>query len=87
MEFVFFLSINIVRVYKFAILARVLLSWIHVKPGNRVVAFIHQLTEPVLGFFRRILPRFGMLDLSPLIAFIVLDFAQLALIKMLSDLS
>jgi YggT family protein len=86
MNFVFVLLLNVVRVYKYAILARVLVSWIQVNPHNRVVIFLYQLTEPVLRFFRRLLPRFGMIDLSPLIAFIALDFIQLGLIRLMMDL-
>jgi len=86
MEFILTLGINIVSIYKFAILARVLISWIRVNRSNRIVIFIYQSTEPVLRVFRRILPKFGMIDLSPLIAFIALDFLQLFLVGLLRDL-
>lgn len=79
MEFLITLAVNIVRVYKFAILARVLISWIQVNPHNRLVVMIYQITEPVLKIFRSILPNMGMLDLSPLLAFFALDFLQQAL--------
>ena len=54
------------------ILARVLLSWFD--PGGRsaIAAFVIQTTEPLLAPIRRLLPRTGMFDLSPLILLIVL---------------
>jgi len=86
MEFALFFAINVVRIYKFAILARVLISWIKVDRSNKLVIFIYQSTEPVLGHVRRILPNLGMIDLSPLIAFFALDFLQMALMGVMADL-
>ena len=85
MEFIFLLTINILRIFKWAIIARVLMSWIRPDPSNKLVILLNQSTEPVLGFFRGILPRTGMFDLSPLVAFIVLDFAQLGLVKLMAN--
>ncbi len=54
------------------ILARVLLSWIDPQGRSRFAAFIIQTTEPILAPVRRLLPRTGMFDLSPLIVILVL---------------
>jgi YggT family protein len=67
-------------VYLILIFARILLSWIPRMPYNRalnaVVGFIHEVTDPYLNIFRRILPPVGgggfALDLSPIIATFVL---------------
>ncbi len=67
-------------VYLIILFARILLSWIPRLPYNpvlrSVVDFIHQVTDPYLNVFRRILPPVGgggfALDLSPIIAIIVL---------------
>lgn len=58
----------------FLILAAVILSW--VGPGARhpVVPLVHQLTEPMLRPFRRVIPPLGGLDLSPLFALIAIQF-------------
>lgn len=86
MDFVLVLLINVIRIYKWAIIARVLISWVQ-GPGrpSGPTLFLHQATEPMLRIFRGILPRTGMIDLSPLIAFIALDFAQLGLVGLLAD--
>ena len=54
------------------ILARVLLSWIDPTGRNRFSAFIIQTSEPILAPVRRLLPRTGMFDFSPLIVLLVL---------------
>lgn len=63
----------VVTVFWLAILGRVLLSWFpNVSPRNPLVVVIYQITEPILGPLRRVLPRIGMIDLSPMVAIILL---------------
>ncbi|MFP5352343.1 MAG: YggT family protein [Actinomycetota bacterium] len=67
--------------YFVVLLARIILSWAtmawspppSLAPAVRV---IYDLTEPVLGLFRRYIPPIGGLDLSPLIVFIILRVLQ-----------
>ena len=71
-------------VYTILIFARILLSWIPRIPYNQilsaVIGFIQEVTDPYLRLFRRIIPPIGgggfALDLSPIIAIIVLIIAQ-----------
>jgi len=60
----------------YLILIRVILSWIRPNPGNKFVNMVNNLTEPILEPFRKVSSRFnmGMIDLSPLIAIIVIQF-------------
>jgi YggT family protein len=45
-----------------------------------VAAFLHDITEPILAPIRQMMPRLGMLDLSPLVAIILIQLvAQLAI--------
>ena len=68
----------VISAYYFVLLARIILSWAtmawspppSVAPAVRV---IYDLTEPVLGLFRRYIPPLGGLDLSPLFVFIILQ--------------
>lgn len=85
MDFVFVLLINVVRIYKFAIIARILMSWIQPNPRSGAAVFLYQATEPVLKIFRRFIPPIGMIDLSPLIAFFALDFAQIGLMSLMAE--
>ncbi|ANS84371.1 YggT family protein [Vibrio scophthalmi] len=57
------------------LLLRAILSW--VSQGRSPVEYVfHQLTEPMLAPIRRILPEMGGFDLSVLVLFIVLQFAN-----------
>ena len=66
-------AMRIIQIYNILIIARVLASWIVRNPYNRVYHFLITITEPVLGLIRRILPPLMGLDLSPIIAFFLLD--------------
>jgi len=56
------------------IFIRVLLSWFNTK--NRLSDFILDLTEPVLWPIKKILPKGGMLDFSPIVAILLLQGLQ-----------
>ncbi len=64
------------EVYSFILLARVLTSWVQVDPYNPIIRILHQLTEPLLAPIRRLLPQTGMMDFSPIVAFVVITIAE-----------
>lgn len=72
-------------VYWFILLIRVILSWVQAFGGRTppaldpLVRVVYDLTEPVLGFFRRYIPPLGMFDLSVLVVFIVLGIFSRAI--------
>jgi YggT family protein len=53
---------------------RVIFSWISPYPTNPVYRFTYQVTEPVLGPVRRVLPPMSGVDLSPLVVTLVVYF-------------
>jgi YggT family protein len=66
-----------------AILARIILSFLVPMSGPRpnsvlasVYAVANQITEPILGPIRRIMPSFGGLDFSPMVAILLLAFIR-----------
>ena len=71
-------AINFVRFLLIAlevlILARVLLSWLDPAGRSRFAPFLIAVTEPILAPVRRLLPRTGAFDLSPLIVLLLLGF-------------
>ncbi|MEE8443382.1 MAG: YggT family protein [Dehalococcoidia bacterium] len=67
-----------------AIFARVILSWFPTGRGNPIVQFIFAITEPILAPIRRVVPRFGMLDLTPMIALILVALIQAVLLRALA---
>ncbi len=70
--FNFFFRARICSVYNFFILARVLAFWVLREPFNPIYYFLYSITEPMLGRIRRVLPMMG-LDLSPIIAYFILN--------------
>jgi YggT family protein len=58
--------------FTFAIIIRIVLSWLAPGTYNPTTALITNLTEPILRPFRRMLPAFGGFDLSPIFAIILL---------------
>jgi YggT family protein len=69
-----FISVFI-YIYTLLILAYIVTSWIRLPYSpwlNRVQRFLYDVCEPYLRIFRRILPTFGPLDLSPVVAVVVL---------------
>ncbi len=71
------------ELYSLALLARVLFEWIRVPYSSRVMRFLWDVTEPLLAPIRRVVPVFGGLDFSPLIAFFLLNFAERLVFMML----
>jgi YggT family protein len=66
-----------------AILVRVLLSWVDPQGGNRITQVLHEMTEPILGPIRSIMPNIGMFDFSPIIAILLLNVLRSALMSAL----
>ena len=64
--------------YSLLIFVRVIFSWVTVSYSNRLMRFLVNATEPLLGPLRRSLPLLGGFDLSPIIAFVVVWMLQAA---------
>lgn len=63
-------------VYLIMLMIRILGSWIPELMNTRFMLFIAFYTDPYLNFFRRIIPPLGMIDFSPIIAFLCLGFIE-----------
>jgi len=78
-----------IYVYLLAIFAFILTSWIRLPYSpwlNRIQRFLYDVCDPYLRLFRRILPSLGPLDLSPVLAVIVLVAIQQVLDALLGRL-
>ena len=71
------LASGLLTVYKYILLASVIISWVNADPYNPIVNFIYRATEPVLRRVRRYLPNTGSLDLSPLVVFALIYLVQI----------
>lgn len=73
-------------IFYWLILIRALLSWVNPDPSNPIVQALEKTTDPVLAPIRRILPHMAI-DISPIIAFLVIIFLKHFLVQTLYDLS
>ena len=71
------LASGLLTVYKYILLASVIISWVNADPYNPIVNFIYRATEPALRRVRRYLPNTGMIDLSPLVLFALIYLVQI----------
>lgn len=69
--------IIITDVLSLAIFLRALVSFLPIQtPNNSIIVLIYQVSEPVLSLIRPIIPRTGMIDITPMVAIIVLQVIQ-----------
>ncbi len=69
------------EIYSFALIVYILLSWV---PGARESTFgdfLARICEPYLEPFRRFIPPLGVIDISPIVAILVLRFAKSGLVR------
>ena len=68
-----------IQVYIYIIIIRIILSLVRVNPYQTGWRFIYEITEPILGFFRRYIPPLGVFDFSPVAAILFLEIIQMLL--------
>lgn len=66
---------RIAQLYSYMMLAWVLLSWAPDLRNSKVGLILGKLVDPYLAIFRRVIPTFGGIDFSPIVAFIVYRIA------------
>lgn len=70
---------GLLTIYILLISARVVFSWGRVSYGNRIMRFLVDTTEPLLGPLRRALPPLGWIDISPIVAILIVWFLRSAI--------
>lgn len=69
----------LVKIYFYALLATIILSWISPGGSNPAAYLLHQMTEPVMAPVRSLLPPMGGLDFSPIVVFILINIVEITL--------
>jgi len=75
------------KVFFFAMIISVILSWVAPSSQSPAAELVYQISEPVLAPFRKILPNLGGLDISPLLAILVIQLLQSYVIPPLAVMS
>ena len=84
---IFYLVLQILKLYSYVVLANVVISWLVafnvLNTQNRFVYSIlelsYKLTEPALNRIRRFLPNLGSLDISPIILLLLIWFIEMCM--------
>ena len=84
---IFYLTLQILKLYSYVVIANVIISWLIafnvLNTQNRFVYSIleltHRLTDPLLYRIRRFLPNLGSLDISPIILLLLIWFIEISL--------
>ena len=71
----------VLRVVEYAILARVVISWLPIQRNNRLIILLYQITEPILAPIRSAIEKSSMgktmmIDFSPIIAFLLISLLR-----------
>ena len=75
------------KIFFFALIISVILSWVAPGSHNPGAELVNQICEPALAPFRRIVPNLGGLDISPILAFLVLKLIDMLVINNLAAMT
>ncbi len=75
------------KIFFFALIISVILSWVAPGSQNPGAELVNQICEPALAPFRRLLPNLGGLDISPILAFMVLKLLDMLVINNLATMT
>ena len=74
-------------IYTWILVIRVLITWVSPDPFNPIVQFLIKATDPVLEPLRKVIPPIGPLDISPVVAMLVLQALQHFVVRTLGDIA
>jgi YggT family protein len=77
----------LINIFIFAVFARAILSWINPGSYDTASAVLHSLTEPMLDTCRKFVPDMGGIDISPLIALMLLQLAKMVILPPLHEIA
>ena len=75
-----FILYGFLSIYSLLVIIRVIFSWAMLSYSNRIMRFLIDVTEPLLGPLRRVVPLLGRIDISPIVALLILWLFQAAII-------
>jgi YggT family protein len=73
-----YLLYGLLALYSLMIFIRIIFSWVMISYSNRLMRFVVNVTEPLMGPLRRMVPPLGRFDISPIVAFIIIWLFQAA---------
>lgn len=77
---------TVLFLYMWLIIIRALISWVNPDPWNPIVQFLMRATDPVLIVIRRRVGMLGGIDVSPIVAILLIMFLQYAVVQTIRDI-
>jgi YggT family protein len=78
------LILDLLHIYSLLIIIRAVMSWVRVDPRNTFVQILNTLTDPILVPIQRVIPPMGgSIDISPLVAIVILQLLGNVLVQIL----
>lgn len=74
----------LLKIYFFALIIMIILSWVAPQSGHPGALLVFQITEPIMAPVRRIVPSIGMIDLSPIVVFLLISVLDSLVVGSLS---
>jgi YggT family protein len=74
-----FILYGFLSIYSLLVIIRVIFSWAMLSYSNRIMRFLIDVTEPLMGPLRRVVPLLGRIDISPIVALLILWLFQAAI--------
>lgn len=78
----FLILTKLITYYSYALIVYILMSWFPNARETAIGQFLARICEPYLEQFRRFIPPIGMIDISPIVAILVLNFAASGLAQL-----
>ncbi len=84
---IFYLILQILKLYSYVVIANVIISWLiafnilntYNRFVNSILELTYRLTDPFLNRIRRFLPNLGSLDISPIILLLLIWFIEMCM--------
>ena len=84
---IFYLTLQILKLYSYVVIANVVISWLiafnilntHNRFVYSILELTYRLTDPFLNRIRRFLPNLGSLDISPIILLLLIWFIEMCM--------
>lgn len=81
MEVVLYFLVQVIKYYSYALIIYILMSWFPGARESSIGQILGKICEPYLEVFRKFIPPLGMIDFSPIVAILTLQFATYGIIQ------
>jgi len=82
MDFIINILYQAIGLYSILLIIYIFMSWVPNSRESSIGRFLERICDPYLEPFRKFIPPFGMIDISPIVAILVLNLARSGLAQL-----